>query len=555
MQTSSPICNGRVRTRSTSEVHQPAGYWGPRRSARLIGIPAELDADEENEQEDEDEEEEEDEVEEEEETEEGDANEVEEKEIKRPDQRVGRSSRSAFCRRRRTATNGHRRNSEGSTPVGDEEDESTCCPSFGKKQQQSPSTPTATSDQNNGICSDHSTAEAAETSPSASAAASASSPCKQCKQRKKGRTIDALLVESERYLQYPSGGSGRTSGCRMRSTYNSRQDGSVLSPRSDLLNNSLSPVRSREEDESNRTATCSLPIPQSVDQVQFSFELVPVGTCWYQTFLRDEAQHNSTEPLPEALPGVSSGPPPFLLPYQMSLEAILKSGRKKKGNPTGARRGPRKARTAAQQDFRPIISTRLQMQSAARLQQSQLAMAAEAASKSAERRRRGGSARNKTLWHLPRKSPRCHASTLAILSSAKSDEEDAPVSGLPCPAQLSPVKEEPAEEPKENDEAATAPDPALVQALEEMLMHDLERKVVRPDPLKKKRGRPRKFPLPDEQVVVADTPLTELLATPLDRIEDIVDERLLLQSPKPELEIAFEDPPDCWTDDAKYGFL
>lgn len=70
--------------------------------------------------------------------------------------------------------------------------------------------------------------------------------------------------------------------------------------------------------------------------------------------------------------------------------------------------------------------------------------------------------------------------------------------------------------------------------------------------MKKKRGRPRKYPLPEETestetAVVADGPLTELLATPLHRIADIVDERI-----RPDLSddpITFEDPLDAWVSD------
>jgi len=484
--------------------------------------------DEGDEEEDDDEEVEDEEDAEEEEEEEG--------QEKSAEQRIGRNNRS--CRRSKASINGLSHISEVSSSVDGEEDESMSNPSSAKKQQ-SRSTPSPVLDLSNGVCSDDPSID----TPTKVDTSDPVTPCKECKQRKKGRTINALLVESERYLQYPSGGSGRTSGCRQRSTYNSRQDlcFSVL-------------VREDEED-SSKSPNSSLPIPQSVDQVQFSFELVPSGTCWYQTFLRDEAQHGA-EPLPNSPPGVSFGPAPFLLPYEMSLDAILRTGRterKKKISVTGVRKGTRKASAALQSDFRPIISTRLQMQSAARLQKSHQAAATEAqmshrkseSNQIKKTERRSG----KSLWHLPRKSPRCHASTLAILSSTKSDEEDSCVPGPSNNAKLSPVKEEREEidEGEDEDETANAPDPELVRTLEEMLTHDLERKVVQPDPTKKKRGRPRKYPLPEE-TVIADGPLTDLLATPLDRIEDIVDEQLLLENQQ---EIVFEDAPDYFPEESE----
>lgn len=302
--------------------------------------------------------------------------------------------------------------------------------------------------------------------------AAPTTPCKECKQRKKGRSIDALLVESERYLQYPSGSGSRTSpGCRMRSTYNSS---CLRSP---------SPGIRSEESEEKPLVDDSLPLPEAVDQVKFSFELVPSGTFWYQTFLRDEAQ--AGKPLPEAPEGISSAPAPFLLPYEMSLEAILKSGRperkKKKAQQQNGTGGPgtspRKKKSAATApDFRPIISTRLQMQSAARL-----AAAEAAASKSSQgpsgkhsgkRGVKPGRLANK-LWHLPRKSPRCHASTLAILSSARTSEDE----GSHHPEEEKEVEEEAEEEP--------VVDPEWAQTLQEMVTHDLrKRKTIRSDQVK-----------------------------------------------------------------------
>ena len=191
--------------------------------------------------------------------------------------------------------------------------------------------------------------------------------------KKKFRT---LLMESERFLHYPSRNS-----CRMRSTANSQQP-SATPPESTLPKSTVSELPAEPEAESS--------LPHVVDDVEFSFEIVPSGTTWFQTFLRDELQGN--DPLPELLP---DRPAPFLLPYEMSLESILKSKR--------SVRAPKKAPPS----FRPIISTRLQMQSAAK--QSKVA--------AAELRNSTRRGRRKCGFSMPRKSPRCHASTMAILCS------------------------------------------------------------------------------------------------------------------------------------------
>ena len=225
--------------------------------------------------------------------------------------------------------------------------------------------------------------------PEESANESVRDPCKDCK-KKKYRMIDALLLESERFMQYPSRNS-----CRIRSTYNSREMPRISSPdrpepRGNVEQSSFAP---RE----------TSPLPNTVDQVEFSFEIVPSGTVWFQTFLRDEAQNlnRQTDCLTNSL--VPDRQAPFLLPYEMSLEAILKSNqtvRKKKRTP----------KSNNPPNFRPIISTRLQMQSAAK--QSQKA-AAELLKTSSQLRKRNSAAR----FNMPRKSPRCHASTMAILCS------------------------------------------------------------------------------------------------------------------------------------------
>ena len=354
----------------------------------------------------------------------------------------------------------------------------------------------------------------------------------------------------------------------MRSTYNSSLLRSPSPPPAALLR----PAQEEDDEEP------SLPLPEAVDQVKFSFELVPSGTCWYQTFLRDEAQ--AGQPLPDA--ALSSGPAPFLLPYEMSLETILKSGRpdrkkaKKKAKTTGdaadetvTRRGSSRRKAAAtaacDADFRPIISTRLQMQSAARLAAAEAASASRSSGRTAEQSGQKKktaaaaappSSRTAKLWHLPRKSPRCHASTLAILSSAKTSEDE----GSNHPGE----EEEEAAAPPVTKEAPPA-DPEWARTLQEMLTHGLrQRRILRPDQIKKKRGRPRKYPLPDdestappadhqvvvEEVVVADGPLSDLLATPLHRIGDIVDERIRADDDDT---IAFEDSSDdcSWIDGLK----
>lgn len=383
--------------------------------------------------------------------------------------------------------------------------------------------------------------------------------CKNCKQQTnkqqtKGRTLEALLVESQRFMHYPSGrGSGT---CRNgRSTYNSRdiRPPPQTSPR-------ITPVA----EEQHEPATTPLPMIHdrlTVDQVQFSFEIVPSGTSWYQTFLRDEEFHrNPNAPLPGDPP---IGPAPFLLPYEMSLEAILKSNQtvRKNNSSRGRARGAKKSVPLS---FRPIISTRLQMQSAAR--QSQLAAAASSSAKASALNRNADGcqrhSRRKQPWfNMPRKSPRCHASTMAILCSKSDTESDAVASTTATATGTTTTKTRTTAEESQlpKDEVAKTsipppPDNYLVQVLEEMLTQGLEKRPVNPV---RKRGRPRKRPLPtDEQcnppTQLMESPLADLLATPLERIEDIVDERMVL--PDDGDHCMFNDsdtvyPPNCWITD------
>lgn len=327
--------------------------------------------------------------------------------------------------------------------------------------------------------------------------------CKDCKQRKtkqltkQARTLEALLVESERFMHYPSRGGG----CRMgRSTYNSR----------DIRPPPTSPCQ--------QEPTPSSPLPVTVDQVQFSFEMVPSGTSWYQTFLRDEAQ--ASEPLPDEPP---TGVAPFLLPYEMSLEAILKSNRTVRKPSPGRPKGSKKSVPIG---FRPIISTRLQMQSAAK--QSQLAATSAKHSGFDKRNcsRHDRRQRQKPWFNMPRKSPRCHASTMAILCSKSDSESEAAVQVAPKVAKT--VVEPQLPEEEEAKEEVSQADGDLVQMLEEMLNQGVEKRP--PNNTVRKRGRPRKRPLPPVEQTNGETdesPLTNLLATPLERIRDIVDERIL----------------------------
>lgn len=307
----------------------------------------------------------------------------------------------------------------------------------------------------------------------------------------------------------------------------------------------------------------STPLPVTVDQVQFSFEIVPSGTSWYQTFLRDEAQ--GSEPLPDDPP---THPAPFLLPYEMSLEAILKSNRTVRTTNKGR---PRGAKKTVPLSFRPIISTRLQMQSAAR--QSQLAAAASAASEADTNgcNRHDRRQRKKPWFNMPRKSPRCHASTMAILCSKSETEADETVteviseSAAPEPKTIpksipkivskSVLKSQPLDKDKETTPPA---DGYLVQVLEEVLTQGLEKRPANPI---RKRGRPRKRPLPrNEQSSfdLVESSLTELLATPLERIEDIVDERILPNNRNGDDICMFDDddlpivyPADSWTTEGR----
>ena len=154
-QSPSPVCvqsNGR-RTRKTSEV---SNYWGPRRSNRLIGIPAEADEDDKEEDEEDDDDEE------------GDAEDEKEED--------------SVCNLK-----------EESREAVEAGDPQLCLPL--KKRRISPL-------EENHISPDNNVDDEAD-------------QCKDCKKKK--MRIDALLMESERFMQFPSRNS-----IRMRSTVNSR---------------------------------------------------------------------------------------------------------------------------------------------------------------------------------------------------------------------------------------------------------------------------------------------------------------------------------------------
>ena len=312
----------------------------------------------------------------------------------------------------------------------------------------------------------------------------------------KSRLIEALLLESERFLHYPT-----RSPCRARSTYNSR----------DIL----PPISSSTEDENLLPPSSPIakgPNLDSVSHVEFSFEIVPTQAVWYQTFQRDVQQHgeqaaSSSDSLP-----TGSAAKPFLLPYEMSLEAILKMNRSVR----------KRKRAKAAPLFRPIISTRLQMQTAAeqsrqkRVKEKVDFVRSNISTRSRLRKQNDDvsvvasvihtDTRRGCWFDMPRKSPRCHASTLAILCA----KEDASV---------------------KSDTDSVTTSTHLEVAVEEALCGDMSevlqkvlgsaaRKTacVLQEPTKRKRGRPRKYP-------IVETPLEQLLSTPLDKIGDMVDEQ------------------------------
>ena len=463
------------------------------------------------------------------------------------------------------------------------------------------------------------TSEAAAADEASASAATLTEPVNNKEERhrpkKKARMIQALLMESERFMQYPSRAS-----CRSRSTYNSRD----IRPPSCTP---ASPTSSSTITLQPPPTSCCDPEPPNyplnalaaIEHVQFSFEIVPTGAVWFQTFLRDEnnqsylpcaqemcATSSSTSYISSASASASSSSSttaaaPFLLPYEMSLDTILKSNRavrQRAKRQTAEKRKPKQVPS-----FRPIISTRLQMRTAASREAREISHPSSASSSSASssscvtQTADGDAAevrtkrRNRRKFDMPRKSPRCHASTLAILCS----KDEATADGIAAPTELQGIPEE------DNDALEAAPssdtsrklktgtrsgtaarikeegdaDPetgcsvqtaeletednggssssCLATTLELMILNSdaTSAAKVKPERIvaavvdagdstslvpKRKRGRPRKYPIAavapaaacdSSSSDTAHNPIANLLATPLDRIQEIVDERIV----------------------------
>jgi len=126
--------------------------------------------------------------------------------------------------------------------------------------------------------------------------------------------------------------------------------------------------KEEEQDKSNVRETVENDLPSTMDRLHFSFEVVPQSEPWYQTYTR---QDEGEEFYAYSCMSDSCYWKPFLLPYELSSSEGLAFG---SGCPGGG-----------------------------------------AGSSGLVRRRRNRFAH--LLDKKPRKSPRCHASTLAILSS------------------------------------------------------------------------------------------------------------------------------------------
>lgn len=126
--------------------------------------------------------------------------------------------------------------------------------------------------------------------------------------------------------------------------------------------------KEEEQDKSNVRETVEIDLPSTMDRLHFSFEIVPQSEPWYQTYTR---QDEGEEFYAYSCMSDSCYWKPFFLPYELSSSEGLASG-------TGCSGGG-------------------------------------AGSAGLIRRRRNRFAH--LLDKKPRKSPRCHASTLAILSS------------------------------------------------------------------------------------------------------------------------------------------
>lgn len=126
--------------------------------------------------------------------------------------------------------------------------------------------------------------------------------------------------------------------------------------------------KKEERDESNVRETVETELPSTMEKLHFSFEVVPQCEPWYQTYTR---QDEGEEFYAYSCMSDSCYWKPFLLPYELPSSEGLSSGTGCSGGGTGP--------------------------------------------SGLVRRRRNRFAH--LLDKKPRKSPRCHASTLAILSS------------------------------------------------------------------------------------------------------------------------------------------
>jgi hypothetical protein len=131
--------------------------------------------------------------------------------------------------------------------------------------------------------------------------------------------------------------------------------------------------KKEEQDESNIRETVENELPSTMERLHFSFEVVPQSEPWYQTYAR---QDEGEEFYAYSCMSDSCYWKPFLLPYELPLSEGLASGSGCSGGGGGG---------------------------------------ATAGPSGLMRRRRNRFAH--LLDKKPRKSPRCHASTLAILSS------------------------------------------------------------------------------------------------------------------------------------------
>lgn len=126
--------------------------------------------------------------------------------------------------------------------------------------------------------------------------------------------------------------------------------------------------KKEERDESNVRETMENELPSTMEKLHFSFEVVPQSEPWYQTYTR---QDEGEEFYAYSCMSDSCYWKPFLLPYELPLSEGLTSG----NGCSGGGAGPSGLMRRRRNRFAHLLDKK------------------------------------------PRKSPRCHASTLAILSS------------------------------------------------------------------------------------------------------------------------------------------